>query len=353
MFERAAIEANGLPRTVDPSTIALVSYVKNNDIRIRNYLYTLQNRVKSEHILIQIFAALVYMGDGSYDSVEWHCKRKLPFIGNALRLTSSNSYGQLHRGQFLPFQDEIISLVARPIDPKQDWRSIETAKYLWHDFTNLNWELGENNPRGITIIEINLVALLWVHIKAREYYRAEDRPINEPVMVQRHMITPMLSSYMNIAFFNHHRYRAKGIVPTRDIKYAEFPRPELYQLAVRGAREKQSVFLAQLFTPVEMLNNIPQPFTELGEFGNARRLVQFSLPGETLQGSWHYNLVNWQLALFCFRYNRGLMEKYYSGLRFELLAFHNSRVLEKFPTAMRMHYQMTLIEPLKKIVGDF
>lgn len=215
---------------------------KNNDRRIRQYLSTLQTRVKSEHLLIQIIASLVYMGDGTYDDIEWHCRRRLASIGNAFRLTSSNSYGKLHNGEFLRYQDEIIALVAKPIDPRQDWRSIASCTYQWHEQTNLNWELGNVEPKGINIIEINLVALLWVHLKAREYYRATGEPINEPVLVQRHMVNPMLASYMNISFFNHHRLRAKNIVPMAEFPVATFPRPPLYALALRGAREKQRVF---------------------------------------------------------------------------------------------------------------
>lgn len=350
MFERAEIDKSGLPRTVDPSTIALVAHVKNNDWRIRQYLSTLQTRVKSEHLLIQIIASLVYMGDGTYDDIEWHCRRRLASIGNAFRLTSSNSYGKLHNGEFLRYQDEIIALVAKPIDPRQDWRSIASCTYQWHEQTNLNWELGNVEPKGINIIEINLVALLWVHLKAREYYRATGEPINEPVLVQRHMVNPMLASYMNISFFNHHRLRAKNIVPMAEFPVATFPRPPLYALALRGAREKQRVFLAQLFTPVELLYNIPQPFTELGEIGDARQLVAFLDHGQTFQGSWHKQIINWHLTLFCFQYNRSLMERYHSVIWRELVVFLNQKVLEKFPKELQQHYRQTLIEPLSEIV---
>ena len=350
MFERAEIDKNGLPRTVDPSTIALVAHVKNNDRRIRQYLSTLQNRVKSEHILIQIIASLVYMGEDIYSEVEYHCRRRLASIGNALRLTSSNSYGKLHNGEFLPYQDEIISLVVKPIDPSQDWRTIVSCTYQWHEQTNLNWELGNQEPIGINIIEINLVALLWVHMRARMYYRAIGEPINKPVLVQRHMINPMLASYMNISFFNHHRMRAKNIVPVSERPIATFPRPPLYNLALRGAREKQRVFMAQLFTPAELLYNIAQPFSEPGELGDARQLVAFDDHGQTFQGSWHKQLINWHLSLFCFQYNRTLMTRYHSAIWRELIVYEQQKVLEKFPKEMQQYYRTTLINPLTEIV---
>lgn len=352
MFERAELDNDGLPRTVDPSTIALVAHVKNNTRRIRQYLASLQSRVKSEHLLIQLFAGLVYQGKGNYEDVEWHCRRRVASLGSALRLISSNQYGQLHQGEFLPYQDELISLVAHPIDPTKDWRDIVTARYLWHDYTNLNWELGDHSPKGISIIEINLVALLWVHLKARQFYLNTEEVITEPVMVERHMIVPMLDSFMNIAFFNHHRYHVIGRPIPREFQYTSFPRPPLSALAQRGAREKQRVFLAQRFTPVEILYNIPQPFTVIGELGDARSLVEFPPLGSTLQATWHLNLVNWQLALYCFQYNRDLMTKYYSGLRREIRGFLNLRVLEKLPQSLQTHYWVTLFQPLQDIIGD-
>ena len=153
----------------DPSAIQIAAAVKNNQQRIRSFLERAGTRVDSNHLILELITNVGYAGEITYDNVEWACMRKLAGIGNALKLSSVGEFGQVHNGKFITGQDEIISLVARPVDPNLSFQDYTPAVYLYHEYTNLNWQLGTGKPQGVSIIEINLVALLWQYAKGVEY----------------------------------------------------------------------------------------------------------------------------------------------------------------------------------------
>lgn len=348
MFSQAELNQVAIKgHSTDPSAITLAAHVKNNSQRIRNYYEQLSRSAGNGHLLQQVLSAIGYAGEPEYEDIEWACRRKLVQIGNALRLTSVGEYGQIFNSKFIQGQDEVISLVARPVNPDLSFRDYTPARYLYHEYTNLNWKFGDGRPRGVTVIEINLVALLWQYVKGQQHYSRGTEPIATPVYLQRHVISRMLPSYMDIAFVNIHRAIAFGKEIEPDETLRVIPVPPLQALAVKHAKGIRSKLLAANPLPGQVLNNIPLFFQHPDEEGHtALELIVFREPGQTLQNTWHQNMVNWYWALFCLQYNQGNMEKHKRTMLVDLARYVDSKVLTRLTKSFYNFIQRDLIIPL-------
>lgn len=269
-----------------------------------------------------------------------------------MRLTSIGDFGQVFNGAFIEGQDEIISLVARPIDPELSFREYAPARYLYHEYTNLNWQLGNGKPRGVCIIEINLVELLWQYVKAEIYYRNKKEPITTPVYAWRHVISRMLPSYMDLAFLNIHRFVAesKEIEPEQPVRTV--PLPPLRDLAIKNAQNIRKVLLAANPLPGVVLAHVPQFFNYPGQTRTALDRILFRDLSSTLQSSWHLNLVNWRWMQFCLGYDQGVMSMFKKQLAYDLDRFLDLKVLNKLPKSVYNHYRHTLFLPLADLVAE-
>lgn len=348
MFSQAELNQVAIKgHNTDPSAITLAAHVKNNSQRIRNYFEQLNRSAGNGHLLQQVLSAIGYAADPDYSDIEWACRRKLVQIGNALRLTSVGEYGQIFNGKFIQGQDEVISLVARPVNPDLSFRDYTPARYLYHEYTNLNWKMGDGRPRGVSVIEINLVALLWQYVKGQQHYSRGNEPIATPVYLQRHVISRMLPSYMDIAFLNIHRAIAFGKEVELDESLRVIPTPPLQELALKNARAINKKLLAANPIPGQVLNNVPLFFQYPNEEGHtAIELILFREPGQTLQNTWHQNMVNWYWALYCFQYDGGHMEKYKKTLLVDLARYEDSKVLTRLSKSFYNYVQRDLIKPM-------
>lgn len=352
MFSQADLNQVAIKgHNADPSAITLAALVKNNQQRIRNHLESVDTRVVSGHLVLQLISLVGYAGDPTYTEIEWACRRKVTGIGNALRLSSAGEFGQVMNGKFIANQDELISLVAKPVDPDLSFRDYTPAVYRYHEYTNINWMLGNGKPRGISFIEINLVALLWQYVKAREHYKKANIPITSPVYADRHIITRMLPSYMDIAFLNIHRSVATDTPIEKEFCIGTIPTPDLQPLAIRNANGVRRSLLNGAPLPGVVLAHVPQ-FFSTREPSTAIDRVMFRDPGQTLQGSWHHQIVNWYWSLFAFRYDNPSMDKYKSNLRVDMDRFDDLRVLAKLPKAAYNHLRHSLLIPLMNAVEN-
>lgn len=333
----------------DPSAIQIAAAVKNNQQRIRNFLERSGTRVVSNHLILELITNVGYAGEITYDNVEWACMRKLAGIGNALKLSSVGEFGQAHNGKFITGQDEIISLVARPVDPNLPFQDYTPAVYLYHEYTNLNWQLGTDKPQGVSIIEINLVALLWQYAKGVEYYQRTKTPITSPVYAQQHVVYRMLPSYMDIAFLNIHRRVATGLEVEKDAPSRVVPVPPLRDLAVRHATKIDDALKKGTPLPGVVLRHVPQFFSTF-EPSTALDRILFRESGSTLQSNWPREIVNWEWALFCYQYDNPAMQKDKSNLKVDLERFEDLRVLDKLKRPVQNHYKHSLLYPLYRIL---
>lgn len=349
MFSTADIQQSIIKsHRKDPSSIQIESLVKNNTNRIRNRVESMSRAVPPEHLIVQLLISLGDREDWTYDDIAWRCRRKLVELGNAYELTSPGNYGGIRVGEFIKGQQEFIVLNAIPINPNARWQDLQPARYLYHDYTNLNWEFGApNGSGGISYIEINLTALAWQYHQGMKWYRDNKIDTNKQVYAYKHVIYRMLPTYMDLSLFNRSRFLALGLPIQDDAAVREYPIPSLEPLVTRNAKAIDTFLKDGSPLPGVVLNTIPLCFN--GE-GSALRLIADVESGYTMQHKWVYRLVNYSLMRMVVCYDNPSMEKYYPTLLHELRAFEQYRILDKLPASTKQLINLTVILPLYDVV---
>lgn len=333
----------------DSSSIQIASLVKNNTKRIRNRVESMQRAVDSDHLLVKLLIGIGYKLDWTYEDIEWRARRKLVELGNALNLSSPGNYGEVRVGDFIEGQQEFIVLTAQPINPRQRWQDIQAVRYLYHDYTNLNWEFGApNGGRGFSFIEINLVALAYQYRMAMEWYEKNDPSINTRVYAYRHVVYRMLPSYMDLAMFNRSRFKALGLPVEKDVDTREYAIPQFEPFVTRHVDQVNEFLKDGYPLPGTVLNTIPLYFDG---GGSALKLIAPVERGITTQHRWIYRLVNFSLMRFVVCYDNASMVKYYSTLKRELKAFEQLRILDKLPSSTQKLLDLTVFLPLYDVIG--
>lgn len=350
MFSAADIQQSIIKSHLkDPSSILIGSLVKNNTTRIRNRVESMVRALPPEHLLVRLLIDIGYKAEWTYDDIEWRCRRKLVELGNAYGISSPGNYGGATVGTFIEGQQELIVLNAYPVDPKARWQDLQPARYLYHDYTNLNWDFGmPNGSRGISCIEINLTALSWQFHQAMEWYRTEDPTINKQVYAYRHVYYRMLPTYMDLALYNRSRFLALGVKIDDDPANREYPIPNLEMPVTRNAKAIDTFLKDGYPLPGVVLNHIPLFFN--GE-GSALRLIANVELGITMQHKWIYRLVNFCLMRMVICYDNPSMQKFYPTLRYDLRAFEQYRILDKLPKSVHQLINLTTILPLYDVTG--
>lgn len=345
MFSTADIQQATIKSHLkDPSSILIGSLVKNNTTRIRNRIETMSRAVPPEHLIVQLLIAIGYRDDWTYEDVAWRCRRKLVELGNSFGITSPGNYGKVHVGEFIEGQQEFIVLNALPIDPKARWQDLQPARYMYHDYTNLNWEFGApNGSRGFSFIEINLTALAWQYCQGMKWYTQSNIATNKQVFAYKHVIYRMLPTYMDLALFNRSRFLALGVEIDPDPANREYPIPMLEPPVTRNAKAINTFLTTGDPLPGVVLNTIPLFFN--GE-GSALRLIVDENRGQTTQHKWVYRLVNFSLMRMVTLYDNPSMQKFYPTLLHELRAFEQYRILDKLPDSTKQLLNLTVILPL-------
>lgn len=335
-------------RYEDPSFIKVLRYVKNSRVAIQNYIYGTARHLPPDHLLYKILSAISPSSDLTYDEVYWTCRRNLLNIGAGNGLTHPGGFGNVHKGEFHPNQDEYIVLVAEDIDPAISWEQLTPARYLYHPHTNVNWELtGHGN--GVAFIQINLVALVWQYVCWKNTYRESETDRNVWVYLYRYVYYRMLPSYFNLSVYNRHVCAITETPVRKDDRVSVYPIPDIESVMEQHVETVRDRLLTRSVLPFEVLNHITLPFPDPANL-NATGV---SLPVDveyritTLQTRWVYTLVNLQFALYVLRYKNASTEKYLGTFKRELNTFKQTRVLDKMPSHIRTEIKNNLIDPIE------
>lgn len=353
MFSNADIQQSIIKsHNVDPTSITIASVVKNNQRRIRNRVEGLQNRVKSEHLLVRILSAIGFQPDATYDDIYWACRRKFINIGAAMRLVSPSHPGEIHVGEFIQGQAELIAISIEHIDPNTPWRELQPARYLFHDYTNLNWQMGtKNGGRGISYIEINLVALVWQYFQAYKYYQRNKNHggINLQTFLWRYVVYRMLPTYMDLAVFNRHRFLANGVAIEKDDDFRDYPIPMLAPLVDRNAKVIRERLLSGSPLPGVVMNHLLMYFNGKP---SALGLLADESYSRTNQQRWFYQLVNLNFMAYVVNYDNPAMARYYPTLVRELRNFFQLRFTERLPSSVKLTLDQNVFSKLNSVIGS-
>lgn len=339
-------------RQGSPSAITIVGLVKNNHSRIRLKMEEQTFRVKAEHVLNSLISAMTYATEPNYQDVYTECRRRVGNIANALNLSSHSSVGKIHNGFFIDGQDELILLVAKPINPKMYWKDYQPARYLHHQYTNLNWDLGNGKPRGISIIEINLVELIWQYIVGNRYYDSYSIEVNRHVFLWRHVITRMIPTYMNYSTFNHFVANNQGTEIEKEEPLGWVRTPYIAGDVMKVAKAVNSFIGNTDTTPAGVLYYIPQFMTDIGGMTDATDLISLPTDFVTWQSWWPCFISNLYLAQFCFTFNKPAMDKFKSGLEREINVFERLRILDKLDAKHTDVLRTGLVNPLLERINS-
>lgn len=354
MFTKQDIKQANIKGTIkDPSYILIESNVKRHLPRIRKLLHTTDRAIGSDNILFRILGSLQgvhrYM---SYDEVHWYCRRNLSRIAAGTGCAGPASFGQVHVGNFIKSQDELISLVAEEVDTNQPWEEIASARFLYHPHTNLDWEIGSGEiGRGVALIEVNIVALVWQWIQSLRYFDVADkrkrRPTNK-VWVYRYVVYNMLPSYFNLAVFNRHLYSATHERYQVQDKNSVYPVPDLGGFIERHIRMIAMNLRKGDKLPMQLLNNIQLPFPDKNlEYATAMGLV-IDIPSKNLlwQHRVIYEIANLYFLKFVMAFRNPAVDNMVPNKRYELNAWLNTRPLSRFSPYISRRLSNDVIEPM-------
>ena len=330
----------------DPSIISILRTVKNNRKRIEQRVLSTDRRIGSNHILVRLLGALQLNRNMTYEEVEWLCRRNLSRVSNSVGATCPNNYGKPFVGEFMPKQDEIISIVARPINSDINWRKCSPVRYLYHPHTNIDWEINTAEAYGLAFIEINIVELAWSYISALRYYAAREESHNLYVWIYRYAVYSAMPSYFNISVFNRHYFFVSGKQIKKDVTNRIYAVPDITSQLDKHVETVSGYLRAGSPLPATCLNHVMllMPDNKLDYF------TGIVLPVSTeynWQQRWVYELVNMHFMLFALEYYNDSMAKFIPRIRRELIAFKQLRIIPKMPSHLQVHINRELINKLE------
>lgn len=352
MFEQSELQQALIKgRREDPSFINIVRIVKNNRKRVERWMSNTDRRVGGDSVLVRILGSLQLTRDMDYNTVEWRCRRALTRVANSVGATCENHFGRPFQGQFIPEQDEFISIVAEEINPNVRWQSYTPARYIYHPHTNVDWEFAREG-KGISFIEINLVELAWQYVQSLRYYETkpfEDKP-NIFVWLYRYVVYRMLPSYFNLSVFNRHYYLAIGKEVPKDTPNRTYPVPNIWDALDKHVVKVEEYLSGGSPLPAVCLNHVTLPFVDpkLNYFTAISLVSQPSKKALTWQLRWFYEVANFHFVRFALAYRSDTTLAFLPRLKREMRAFKQLRITSKMPSHLQLHINRELINPIEK-----
>lgn len=335
----------------DPSTIHIGRLVKNNRRRIHDRVLATSRRLPSTHIFIKLLGMLGLNGGMTYDDVEWLCERNVTRIANTLGTHGPGNFGSSFLGEFLEGQDELISLVARPINPNYKISAIVPAQYIYHPYTSINWEMDScSYGNAFSAIEINLVALAWQFVQYLNL-NPETRH-NIPRWLHDNAYYPMLSSFYNISLFNRHYRYAQGLPKDKVVSTREYSVPELEDDVDSHVANIASYIASGNYTPAAMLNQIPL-FFDGKEYEHETAMDLPSTekyPVATYQHRSFYMLADLYYLHFVLLHKGEAVKPFLPTVKRKLRAFKDLRIVDKMPSHLSNHIKSNLIYKIEKLL---
>lgn len=353
MFEQEDIQQSlTTGRRLDPSFINIRNLVKNNAVRIENRIMSIDRTTTTDHPVITILAILNLNPFMSYEDVEWKARSVLPYIGNSFRFSSVGEFGTVKNSTVIKGQDDLIVLTLKPVNPRLSFKKLSPLRFLYHDYTNLDWCIGTTYiPETINILELNLVALAWQYVLYLRTLSEDVRKLPMNVYVYRYVVFKSIASYFNLSIYNRHmNYQRKRDVPKYE-NSREIPIPVLDPFIDKHVKNTNDHLVKANMLPGELLSHFNFAYTDRAiSYPNALGLVCQTSHTKTAQERWLYQLVNFKLAADVLEFNHEASEKFKTRLKRDLIAFRQSRVIDKMPKHLNLHIKSIFLERLELLL---
>ena len=339
-------------KVIDPTFIYIKSVVNKNLIRVRDRMWASAKFVPHEHLLAKILLSLGLRKSMLLDELQYEMSDRMYQLSNALGITSATNYGHGHREVLLQGDLEIILFNAEPFKATTQWQELQPIRFLYHEHTNLNYQLGvPGSEDQVAYLTINLPMLAYQYLEWAKWVAANGVQENTYEFIRKYPMFNSLYSYLDISLFNRHYYRLSGTPIIDDQPYREIPLASVEHLLQKSNLYVLDVLMKQHRTVAQSLYYTPE-FTA----DNSLALTTKPRVVKTRQSQWvldyfrlpyiHYGILI--AGASGYQLDSGVL----STLRRELVAIANIQSIQRLPRQSSLHIMGKHFNPLLELLSN-
>lgn len=336
-------------RAGNPASIYMRELVRNNMSRVSKRYKDSSKFVRPEHLVVKIINALGIGRTMSPEDAVYAAEDRMYSIANALGLTAATSFGKPQAHVTLDLGVESVLLYSEDF-VRKDWRTLEPVTFLYHNQTNLNYQVGgERDPNAFAMVAINIGMLAYQFVQWSIHNRATGDAENVYIYIAKHVIFNSIYTYMDISMFNRYLFAITGTPVPEDKPYREISVAELEPATNKVIDKTISMLTSAQFTVSDGLMNTPLLFKE-----SALDLTTMPETAYTAQCRWFLNVA----VLPYIRY--GVMAAVARGdaidsgklstLKRELVAMENTQIFSRLSPQLSSHIMSDIYTPLMQML---
>ena len=250
-------------KVIDPTFIYIKSAVNKNLLRVRDRVWSSAKFVPHEHLLAKILLSLGLRNGMLFDELRYEMTDRMYQLSNTLGITSATNYGHGHQDVLLQGDLEIILFTAEPFTPSKDWQNLQPIKFLYHEHTNLNCQLGvPDSGDAVAYLTINLPMLAYQYLEWAKWAALNGVTETTYSFIRKYPMFNSLYSYIDISLFNRHYYRLSGTPIPDDLPYREIPLVSVEHLLQKSNLYILDLLLKQHRTVAQSLYFTPTVWSE-------------------------------------------------------------------------------------------
>ena len=338
-------------KVIDPTFIYIKGLVNKNLLRVRDRVWSSAKFVPHEHLLAKILLSLGLNRHMLFDEVFYEMSDRMYQLSNALGITSATNYGRGHTEVLLQGDLEILLFTAERFNPKTPWQDLRPIQFLYHEHTNLNYQLGvPDGGDAVAYITINLPMLAWQYLEWARWRQVNHVDENTYEFIKKYPMFNSLYSYLDISLFNRHYYRLTGVAIPDDPIYREIPLANVEHLLQKSNLYILDTILKQHRTVAQCLYYTPGFFLD-----NSLQLTIKPQVVKTRQSQWvleyfrlpyiHYGLL--ASGESGYTIDSGVL----STLKRELTAIANTQSIQRLPKQHSLHIIGKHFTPLVELLS--
>lgn len=339
-------------KVIDPTFIYIQNTVNKNLLRVRDRVWASAKFVPHDHLLAKILLSLGLNRSMVFDEVFYEMSDRMYQLSNALGITSATNYGHGHQDVLLTGDLEILLFTAERFDPKTPWQALRPIRFLYHEHTNINYQLGApDSTDAVAYITINLPMLAWQYLEWAKWRQANAVDENTYEFIRKYPMFNSLYSYLDISLFNRHYYRMTGTPILDDEVYREIPLANIDHLLQKSNLFIIDTLLKQHRTIAQCLYFTPAFFCE-----NSLALTEKPTVVKTRQSQWvldyfrlpyiHYGLITSSETGYSI--DSGVL----STLKREMTAIANTQSIQRLPKQHSLHIIGKHFTPLLELLSN-
>lgn len=337
-------------RVTDPSFINIARGVNKNHRRIRAQYLNSSMAVKPTHVLLKLLSGLALTVSMTPRDIELRAEALTNQIAQSLRLTSPVSPGEGNIGDFMDAGHTSVLLHSDRFDADIPWYNLEPVVFRYHTNTNINYLLGCGDEASYAFVEVNVPMLAMQLYHWTRWRNGADVDESIRQFITKYPLFNAVKSYMDVSLLNRHYYQLTDAAIPEDRKTPQWPfishedavdksaLKVVNQLLTGGKSIGQTLYSTAGFFTESALDRFQRPRVPRT---NAVRWWDYA----TLLPMLHYGLTISSMSGY--NVNQGIL----SNMDRDLVAFTNTRTLDKVPKHLSLHIMGNFIEPTRELIA--